>query len=59
MARTIDYASLIQNAGILLSVDGENKEYDRGIVELVTNTLGLGSEEEDRKAVEEMLRTFS
>ena len=45
---------LIHQAASLLSDAGENKEYDRAIVELVGYTLGVSSE--DFPVVETMLR---
>lgn len=36
---------MILAAASLMSDDGENSEYDRAIAELVTYTLGLGSDD--------------
>lgn len=41
---------LITSAALLLSEDGENAEYDRGIVELTTDLLGLPMDHKDHVA---------
>lgn len=58
MAQLVKASDLLNMAALLLSVDNENKEYDRAIVELVGDTLGFGVEEEDRANVEKMLRAL-
>lgn len=59
MAQQIASSALLSNASLLISVDNENKEYDRGIVELVAYTLGLGTEEEDLMAIEQSIRALA
>lgn len=49
---------LVLNAADLLSEERENPEYDRAIVELVANTLGLGTEAHERQVIEVMLRAL-
>lgn len=46
--------TVINNAALLLSEDGENPEYDRAIVELTSAALGVSSDDYD--AVERLLR---
>lgn len=41
-----------------LSDEGENAEYDRAVVELVADTLGLGTEDYERQVIEVMLRAL-
>lgn len=50
-----DAARLIHIAVNLLSEDGENPEYDRACVEIVTEFLGLSMDE--REAVLGLLRS--
>lgn len=37
--------ALLANGAYLLSEDGDNEEYDRAIVELIGNTLGMPADE--------------
>jgi hypothetical protein len=54
MLRLID---LYTEAADLISEDGENEEYDRAIVELVTQ-LTPGVNHDDRVAVTALIRAF-
>lgn len=47
---------IMQAAANLLSDDGENLEYDRAIVELVSDTCGFSTD--DREATEALLRNL-
>lgn len=47
MSTTITPAVLMRTAAALLSVEGENPEYDRALAELVTDLLGGTSDDKD------------
>ena len=52
MRDTISIATLFALARILKSEYGENKEYDRALVELCTDAAGVSMEERDKIASE-------
>lgn len=54
----ITTARLLQEAADLLSVEGDNTEYDRAIVELTMSLLGLSSDDVDKRSMDALLRTF-
>jgi hypothetical protein len=54
----IDSFDVMRTAADLMSSEGENHEYDRALVEMTTNLIGL-STDEDRATVERILRGMS
>lgn len=48
--------TVMLNAASLMSESGENPEYDRALVELVSDLLGVSDFTEPRDAVETLLR---
>lgn len=54
-APDIDPHQLLNTAADLLSEDGENVEYDRAIVELTSDLLGLT--QDDHAGMADLLRT--
>lgn len=52
--KTVKATDLLESGASLMSVDGENPEYDRAIVEIVCTALGVSTDERDD--MEAMLR---
>lgn len=47
---------LLLNAAALMSLEGENEEYDRAIIELLSDTLGI--QEEERYTLVKILKAL-
>lgn len=56
MRNQVNAGQILTTAVDLLSDDGENEEYDRAIIELVRDLLGLDWEDETREFVTVILR---